>query len=69
MAYLLDINKGKIQPATDWLAFFNFVAFFPSLIAGPIDKAGLAAAATAKKTGVSQNEAARWLKANTMGHI
>lgn len=41
LAYLIDINKGKIEPTTDWVAFFTFVAFFPSLISGPIDKAGM----------------------------
>jgi len=41
LSYLIDIHRGKIQPATDWVTFFLFVAFFPSLISGPIDKAGM----------------------------
>ena len=41
LSYLFDINRGKIAPTTDWVVFFSFVAFFPSLISGPIDKAGL----------------------------
>jgi alginate O-acetyltransferase complex protein AlgI len=57
MAYLLDINKGKIEPATDWLAYFNFVAFFPSLIAGPIDKAGLLMPQLQKKRVFKKDEA------------
>jgi D-alanyl-lipoteichoic acid acyltransferase DltB (MBOAT superfamily) len=41
LGYLFDINRGKIEPAKDWITFFLFVAFFPSLISGPIDKAGM----------------------------
>ncbi|RFZ82093.1 MBOAT family protein [Mucilaginibacter terrenus] len=40
LSYLFDVNKRKIQPTTDWLSFFTFAAFFPSLVSGPIDKAG-----------------------------
>jgi len=39
LSYIYDIHKGKIQPVNDWIVFFSFVAFFPSLLSGPIDKA------------------------------
>ena len=39
MSYLLDIDKGKIKPTADWIVFFSYVSFFPSLISGPIDRA------------------------------
>lgn len=39
ISYLLDIYKGKTKATTDWVIFFNYVAFFPSLLSGPIDKA------------------------------
>lgn len=39
ISYLLDVNKGKEEASEDWLVFFNFIAFFPSLLMGPIDKA------------------------------
>lgn len=39
LSYVLDIEKGKIKATTDWIVFFNYVAFFPSLLSGPIDKA------------------------------
>jgi alginate O-acetyltransferase complex protein AlgI len=38
LSYLLDIKHGKIKPTTDWVVFFSYVAFFPSLISGPIDR-------------------------------
>lgn len=41
LGYLFDINRGKIVPTTNWVVFFSFVAFFPCLISGPIDKPGM----------------------------
>ncbi len=41
ISYLLDVDKNKIKPTTDWVVFFSFVSFFPGLISGPIDKAKL----------------------------
>ncbi len=38
LSYLIDVYKGKVEPTTDWIVFFSYVAFFPSLVAGPIDK-------------------------------
>lgn len=39
MSYLLDIDKRKIKASRNWVNFFVYVAFFPSLLSGPIDKA------------------------------
>lgn len=39
LSYLLDVEKGKMKAITDWIAFFTYVSFFPSLLSGPIDKA------------------------------
>jgi len=39
VSYLLDIYYGRIDPETNWVKFFNYVAFFPAIIAGPIDRA------------------------------
>jgi alginate O-acetyltransferase complex protein AlgI len=41
ISYLLDIDKKKLKPCTDWVVFFSYVSFFPGLISGPIDKAQL----------------------------
>jgi len=41
LSYLLDVDKKKIEPVTDWIVFFNYVSFFPSVISGPIDRATL----------------------------
>src|SRR5688572_681370 len=38
ISYILDVDKGKIEPTKDWVVFFNYIAFFPTLLSGPIDK-------------------------------
>jgi alginate O-acetyltransferase complex protein AlgI len=38
IAYIIDIKNEKIKPVRDWLIFFNYTSFFPTLLAGPIDK-------------------------------
>ena len=39
MSYTLDIYNGRQRPTRSLLDFSNFIAFFPQLIAGPIEKA------------------------------
>ena len=40
LSYTIDIYRGQLRPSQDPLAFFAFVAFFPQLVAGPIERAG-----------------------------
>jgi D-alanyl-lipoteichoic acid acyltransferase DltB (MBOAT superfamily) len=39
MTYTIDIYRGKLKPTDNYLDFALYVAFFPSLLAGPIDRA------------------------------
>ncbi|WP_313790896.1 MBOAT family O-acyltransferase [Flagellimonas allohymeniacidonis] len=39
MSYTLDIYRGKLQPTHNFISFAAFVAFFPQLVAGPIERA------------------------------
>lgn len=39
LSYTIDIYRGQLKPTRDWLSFFTFVAFFPQLVAGPIERA------------------------------
>ncbi len=39
LGYLLDVDKGKTRACTDWVVFFTYVSFFPTLLSGPIDRA------------------------------
>lgn len=39
LSYTIDIYRGKLDPAEDFFDFALFVAFFPQLVAGPIERA------------------------------
>lgn len=39
LSYTIDIYRRKLKPESDPLSFFTFVAFFPQLIMGPIERA------------------------------
>lgn len=39
LSYTFDIYRGKLQPVNHFLDFALFVAFFPQLVAGPIERA------------------------------
>lgn len=39
ISYLLDIYNEKIKPANNLIIFSNYISFFPTLLAGPIDRA------------------------------
>lgn len=39
LSYSIDIYRKRLEPVQDWVKFFAFVAFFPQLIAGPIERA------------------------------
>jgi len=39
ISYIVDVYKGKIQPEKNFIDFAAFKAFFPQLVAGPIERA------------------------------
>ena len=39
MSYTIDIYKNNLKPTKDLISFASFVAFFPQLVAGPIERA------------------------------
>ena len=39
MAYTIDIYYGRLKPSSSFIDFANFIAFFPQLVAGPIERA------------------------------
>lgn len=39
LSYTIDVYRGKLKPAENWIQFFSFVTFFPQLVAGPIERA------------------------------
>ena len=39
MSYTIDVYRRQIEPTKDFIAFASFVAFFPQMVAGPIERA------------------------------
>lgn len=39
MSYTIDVYRKNLKPTKDFIAFASFVAFFPQLVAGPIERA------------------------------
>lgn len=39
LSYSIDVYRRKLEPTRDIVAFFAFIAFFPQLVAGPIERA------------------------------
>ena len=39
MSYVIDVYKKKLEPTKDFISFASYVAFFPQLVAGPIERA------------------------------
>lgn len=38
LAYVIDISRGKYNAAKDFVSFATYIAFFPSILSGPIDR-------------------------------
>lgn len=39
LSYTIDVYRGQLKACTDWIVFFTYVAYFPQLVAGPIERA------------------------------
>lgn len=39
ISYIVDVSKGKMKPERDFVTFASWVAFFPTIMSGPIDRA------------------------------
>lgn len=39
LSYTIDVYRGKLRATNDVVAFFAYTAFFPQLVAGPIERA------------------------------
>lgn len=38
ISYILEINRESIEPTKDFVKFGTYIAFFPTIMAGPIDR-------------------------------
>lgn len=39
LSYIIDIYRQRIEPTSNYVVFSGYVAFFPQLVAGPIERA------------------------------
>ena len=39
LSYTIDIYRKQFEPTNDVISFFTYIAFFPQLVAGPIERA------------------------------
>lgn len=39
LSYTIDIYRRQFEPTNDVISFFTYIAFFPQLVAGPIERA------------------------------
>ncbi len=39
LSYTIDIYRKQFEPTNDIISFFTYIAFFPQLVAGPIERA------------------------------
>ncbi len=38
IAYPIEVHRGHMEPCRDFVAFASYVAFFPTILSGPIDR-------------------------------
>jgi alginate O-acetyltransferase complex protein AlgI len=38
ISYIVEVNRGKIEPINDFVAFAAYISFFPTILSGPIDR-------------------------------
>jgi D-alanyl-lipoteichoic acid acyltransferase DltB (MBOAT superfamily) len=38
ISYVIEVHRGKIESTKDFVAFATYVAFFPTIMSGPIDR-------------------------------
>ena len=69
MAYSIDVYKGRIKPTKNLIDFSNFIAFFPQLVAGPIEKAKNLLPQLEKFTGSSSNNFSRIIILLFLGYL
>ena len=61
ISYVVDCHQGKLKPSTTWRDTFLYIAFFPQIAAGPIDRATNLMQQFAKKRTFDFDQASRGL--------
>ncbi len=69
LSYTIDIYRGKLKPELDISNFALFVAFFPQLVAGPIERAVHLLPQLTKRRIVTKNDVSVGLWLITYGYV
>lgn len=69
MSYTIDIYRKKLEPTRDLAGFAAFVAFFPQLVAGPIERASNLLPQMLKKRVFSRDTATKGIRLILWGFI
>lgn len=56
LSYTIDIYRGKTEPCKDFSTFSLYVAYFPQLVAGPVERANYLIPQISKKHKVSYDQ-------------
>ena len=62
ISYVLDVYNEKIKATKDWIVFFNYISFFPSILSGPIDKVNLLVPQIETKRSFNYNDATNGMR-------
>ena len=62
MGYVIEVHRENIQPTRDAVAFATFIAFFPTILSGPIDRAGKFLPQLKEKRNFKENDISEGLK-------
>ncbi len=62
MGYVIEVHRESIRPTRDIVEFGTFVAFFPTILSGPIDRAGTFLPQLAERRRFGENNFVEGLK-------
>ena len=62
ISYVLDVYNENIKATKDWIVFFNYISFFPSILSGPIDKVNLLVPQIETKRSFNYNDATNGMR-------
>ena len=62
IAYIVEVYKGNMEPCKDFVTFATYIAFFPTIMSGPIDAPKLLIPQMAKARSWQNDQVAEGLK-------
>jgi D-alanyl-lipoteichoic acid acyltransferase DltB (MBOAT superfamily) len=69
LSYVIDVYRGTVKPTNRYLDYLAFVAFFPTLIAGPVVRAKELLPQLAEKARLTSEEGARAIFLIMLGFV